>query len=62
MKWQYYGGPADGGEIPAFLTRQDFILLEGSKSNNNGVVYYYVKVKEDRIFEYAGEVEEEVNE
>ena len=59
MKWQYYGGPADGGEIPPLLTRQDFILFEGSKSNNNGVVYQYVKVEEERIFEYAGEVEEE---
>lgn len=62
MKWQYYGGPADGGEIPLFMTRQDYILLETGKSNNNGVVYYYVKVEEEHIFEYAGEVEEEVDE
>lgn len=58
-KWQYYGGPADGGEIPTFMTRQDFILLESGTSNDNSVTYYYVKVESEHIFEYAGEVEEE---
>ena len=58
-KWQYYGGPADGGEIPPDMTRNDYILLETGNPNDNGVVYYYVCVPEEHIFEYAGEVEED---
>ncbi len=62
MKWRYYGGPADGAEVPMFLTRQDYILLESGKSNNSSVVYYYVKVDDQHLFEFAGEVEEEEDE
>lgn len=59
MKWQYFGGPADGADIPTFLTRQDYILLERAVDSYNSVVYYYVKCADHNWFEYAGEVEEE---
>lgn len=61
-RWQYYGGPVDGAPIPTYLTRQDYILLETGKSNDNSVVYYYVKCEDHKWFEFAGEVEEDMDE
>lgn len=59
MKYEYYGGPMDGAEVPAYLTKQDYLLIEKGFENNNVVTYYYVKCEEHPQFEYCGEVEDE---
>ena len=59
MKYYFYGGPMDGAEVASYMTRQDYVLIEQGKSNNNSVTYYYTKCDEHPYFEYAGEVEEE---
>ena len=55
--YQFYGGPADGSEVPRYLWKQDYVLLT-RKMDNIDVTYYYVKCEDHPWFEYAGEVEE----
>ena len=57
MKYYFYGGPADGSEVPKYLYKEDYVLLT-RQTNNNDVVYYYVKCEDHPWFEYSGEVEE----
>lgn len=49
----------DGAQVPYFMTRQDYLLIDKCDSNNNRVTYYYVKCEEHPYFEYTGEVEQE---
>lgn len=56
MRHTFYGGPMDGAEVPKNMTRQDFLLIEKTDSNNNSVVYYYEKCEQHPYFEFAGEV------
>lgn len=59
MKYEYYGGPMDGAEVPEYLVKQDYLLIEKGFENHNIVTYYYVKCLEHPRFEYSGEVEDE---
>jgi hypothetical protein len=62
MKYYYFGGPLDGGEVEAYMTPQDYLLIQHGKTNNNSVTYYYTKCDEHPYFEFAGEVQEEEDE
>ena len=59
MKYEYYGGPMDGAEIPDYLVEQDYLLLDKVLGKHTVVTYYYVKCLEHPRFEYCGEVEDE---
>jgi hypothetical protein len=59
MIYTYYGGPADGAEIPGFLTEQDYLIVERPIAKGKFVSYYYEKCDDHPWFEYCGEIEEE---
>ena len=59
MKYTYYGGPADGAEIPPFLAKQDYLIVDRPIANNKVVSYYYVKCDDHPRFEFAGEIEDD---
>jgi hypothetical protein len=59
MIYTYYGGPADGAEIPSFLAKQDYLIVERPVAKGKFVSYYYVKHDDLPWFEYCGEIEEE---
>ena len=61
VRYVFYGGPADGSEVPRYLWKQDFVLLT-RQTNDIDVTYYYVRCEDRPWFEYAGEVEEEGSE
>lgn len=62
VKFTFFGGPADGGEVPHYAQDMDYVLLTGSDlsgaSNDNDVVYYYARDEENDWFIYEGEVEQ----
>jgi hypothetical protein len=59
MIYKYYGGPADGAEIPEFLAKQDYLIIERPIAKDKVVMYYYEKCDDHPWFEFRGEVEEE---
>lgn len=65
-KYRFYGGPADGGEVPHYAVDMDYVLLTsdditGQKTGST-ILYYYEKCDDHPWFEYAGEVEEQEDE
>lgn len=65
-KYTFFGGPADGGQVPHYAVDMDYVLLTsedvtGQKSSNT-ILYYYEKCENHPRFEYAGEVEEQEDE
>jgi hypothetical protein len=59
MIYTYYGGPADGAEIPKFLAKQDYLIVDRPIAKGKVVSYYYEKCEDHPWFEYHGEIEEE---
>jgi hypothetical protein len=59
MIYTYYGGPADGAEIPEWLSSQDYLIVDRPIAKGKVVSYYYEKCDDHPWFEYCGEIEEE---
>lgn len=55
----FYGGPRDGEELSRTLWRNDYVIIEIDHAGGNVLSYYYERCDEHRVFEFAGEVEDD---